>query len=316
MNNFSFDDPNSMQSSAFINWGYMRVQDGYYLPTVNFEALQGLLKINAYHTAMLHFKKNMIYRWYKSTPFLDAETLNKAAFDFVVLANCYFQVHRNGLGAAARLSYLPALNMRKSVKPDIYVQLIDGVVIEYAAGEIIHLKETNAGQDIYGVPQYMGGIQSILLSNDATKFRRKYYENGANNGYILVTNDANIGTDTANKLLQVLGGIGTGIKNFYINIAKSSAIEPVKVIPINNKAINDQFKVIKYITEAEMCACHRIPASLAAVMPNNMGHLSVIKNQLKLYQAIEIPALQNVFIRINNLVGRDVVQFADFEDEQ
>lgn len=312
MNTFSFG---ALQSSGLVDCGFVRVQDGYYVPPVNFDELYALLSISPYHASMLHFKQNMILRWYKPTAFLDFETLNKAALDFVVLANCYFKKHYNDLGEVVCLSYLPALAMRKSTKPNVYVQLLNGkVFVKFEAGEVIHLKESDANQGIYGVPQYMGGIQSILLSNDATKFRQKYYENGVNNSYILVTNDCNINNDTANKILQVLSGIGTGIKNLYINITKSSAIEPVKVIPLNDKAVNDQFKVIKYITEAELVACHRIPASLAAVMPNNMGHLSVIKNQMKLYQAIEIPIFQKMFTRINDFVGRDVVQFKEFDD--
>jgi capsid portal protein len=84
----------------------------------------------------------------------------------------------------------------------------------------------------------MGGIQSILLNYESSLFRRRFYENGGHIGYI----------------------------------------EPIKVIPINNKTIKDEFYKIKEITESELCACHRIPDSLAAVMPNSKGSFLALKN--------------------------------------
>ncbi len=48
-------------------------------------------------------------------------------------------------------------------------------------------------------------------------------------------------------------------------------------------------------------------------MPNSKGSFLSIKKQLKLYHTLEVPALQQVFIRINDFIGRDVIQFDSFD---
>ncbi len=316
MKNISFGIPVSTLNSKLFDCGYVTVENGYYVPPIDFDDLYSLLFIGSYHAPMLHFKKNMTCLWYKTTSFLDFDTLEKAALDFVVLANCYFKVHRNGFGKVVRLSYLPALSMRKSIKPNVYVQLTENnqELIEFEAGEVIHLKEYSVNQDIYGIPQYIGGIQSILLNHESSLFRRRFYENGGHIGYILVSNDANISQDTAKKIQEVLStSKGRTLTSMYINIPKSSSKEPIKVIPINNKTVKDEFYKIKEITESELCACHRIPASLAAIMPNSKGSFLSIKKQLKLYHTLEVPALQQVFIRINDFIRREVIQFDSFD---
>ena len=47
-------------------------------------------------------------------------------------------------------------------------------------------------QQVYGSPDYVGGIQSALLNSDATVFRRRYFSNGAHMGFILYSTDPDL----------------------------------------------------------------------------------------------------------------------------
>lgn len=316
---FSFGDPEPVLNNAVVNFGsFLALQGEYYVPPVSFQGLAKLMGANPYHGPILHFKKNMISRWHKPTPLMGTQTLIDSAFDFVTFGNAYYQDHLNGFGKTVRLSRLPALNMRKHRKKDIYIQLltngetINGKnYIEYAQGEVLPIKETDVSQDYYGIPQYAGGIQSILLSESATLFRRKYYVNGAHLGYILVTHDANIDPETAKKLeSSIKEGKGAGnFRSIYMNIPRSSSREPVKIIPIGDIGTKDEFQKIKEVTEMEMCAMHRVYPSLAAIIPANTGGFGNITDTLLVYKDIEVVPLQGRFLSLNDLIGREAVIF-------
>lgn len=51
-------------------------------------------------------------------------------------------------------------------------------------------------QQVYGSPDYVGGIQSALLNSDATVFRRRYFNNGAHMGFILYSTDPDLHSES------------------------------------------------------------------------------------------------------------------------
>ena len=66
--------------------------------------------------------------------------------------------------------------MRRMRDPERYGLLLpNGQFHEFGAGEVLHLKNYDVCQTIYGLPGYLGAIQSMLLNEDATLFRRRYY---------------------------------------------------------------------------------------------------------------------------------------------
>jgi PBSX family phage portal protein len=315
----SFGDPEPVLSSAVVNFGsFLNMAGEYYLPPVSFHGLTKLLGANPYHAPILHLKKNLISLYHKPNKIMSYSTLNDSAFDFLTYGNSFYQDHLNGFGKTVRLSRLPALNMRKHRTKNVYIQLLpvglsqnSKSYIEYAEGEVLHIKETDVGQDYYGVPQYAGGIQSILLSEAATLFRRKYYINGAHLGYILVTHDANIDNETRKQIEDnVRAGKGAGnFRSLYMNVTKSSSREPVKVIPIGDIGTKDEFQRIKEVTEMEMCAMHRMYPSLAAIIPANVGGFGNINDTFAVYKEIELTPMQQRFLLINEMLNKDVVVF-------
>ncbi|MFM9768098.1 hypothetical protein, partial [Streptomyces scabiei] len=51
-------------------------------------------------------------------------------------------------------------------------------------------READINQEIYGLPEWKAALQSALLNESATLFRRKYYQNGSHAGFILYMHDA------------------------------------------------------------------------------------------------------------------------------
>lgn len=323
---FAFGDPEPIlgNSISSLLQSFTSAGGWYYTPPVDLLGLAQLMRANSYHGPILYFKRNMIVKWFAPSHLISNEVMERAALDYVVTGNCYFQRFYDRFGNVVRLGYLPALRMRRHAKQeDTYVQLVNATTpglesalygsgyIEFQPGEVVQLQEYDLEQGIYGVPQYLGGIQSVLLSEASTLFRRKYYVNGAHLGYILVTNDANISPETEAQIEQaVKQGKGAGnFRSLYMNVPKSNSREPVKVIPIGSIGSNDEFQAIKEVTEMEMLAMHRVPPNLAAIIPANNGGFGDLIKTLQAYHELEVQALQGKFLQLNEVISGNPVVF-------
>jgi PBSX family phage portal protein len=189
----------------------------------------------------------------------------------------------------------------------------DGSKTEFKPGEVIQINNPDLKQDIYGLPEYLGGIQSVLLSEEAGLFRRKYYSNGAHMGYILVTNDADLDEETAEKIQKkVQSSKGPGnFRSLYLNIGKSAARDPVQIIPVGDIGTKDEFERVKNITMIEILSMHRMQPGLSGIMPDNTGGFGDIEKIMKVYHELEIGALQQPFLEINQLIGARAVSFRE-----
>jgi PBSX family phage portal protein len=208
----------------------------------------------------------------------------------------------NRFGKTLYLKRLPAIAMRKSVEPGKYIKLnADGEIIRFKKDEVIHIQEPDIKQDIYGLPEYLGGLQSVLLSEDSTLFRRRFYVNGAHMGYILVTSNAGISPTDAKAIEQEIKrgkGAGNG-RSLYLNIPKTIAKEPVQVLPIGELGTKDDFEKIQHATMREMIAMHRMQPGLAGLIPDNVGGFGDPKKIMEVYHDIEVIPMQQPFLELN-----------------
>jgi len=313
---FTFGDAEPVLSKNPIDYLGILMEAGgrYYAPPIDLDGLADLMGANAYHGTILHFKKNMIMKWFVPTRFLSRADMSLLAMNFLVMGNGYLQQLRNPFGRTSRLKSLPAIRMRRGKDPELFFMVRkNGVIVEFEAGEVVQMRQPDLRQDIYGVPDYIGGIQSVLLSEEATLFRRKYYINGAHMGYILVTHDAGIDDETAKMIEEkVKNSKGPGnFRSLYMNIARTSSKEPVKIIPVGDIGTNDEFTRIKEITEREMLAMHRMPPGLSGIIPQNTSGFGDLEKLMKVYHELEITALQQPFLHLNELLGKEVVKFKE-----
>lgn len=320
---FTFGDPTPILDHNVYDYigTFLDIGGRYYTPPVSLQGLAKIMGANAYHGSILHFKKNMLCKWFLPSPLLSSSHLRAAALDFVVTENCYFQKFTDRFGKVLRLERLPAIAMRRAKEPGKYIKLVHDAdmfnsslgVVEYKKDEVIHLKGADVRQSIYGVPDYIGGIQAVLLSEDSTLFRRKYYLNGAHMGFILVTNDANLDEQTAKQIeskVKQSKGIGN-FSSLYINIPRSNSKEPVQIIPVGDIGTKDEYQKIKDTTQDELLVMHRMRPELMGIIPKNTGGFADPEKTMRVYHELEVQSMQQIFLELNEMIPSEPVKFKD-----
>ncbi|MDP8173669.1 phage portal protein [Pasteurella skyensis] len=269
-------------------------------PPVNRFALAKLPSQNAQHCGVINSRANMIAGGYLSGGLSKLE-MRALCLNLIMFGDAGILKIRNGFGKVVRLQVLSSLYLRKK-KKEGYRYLMrkslydieNNQVYDYKESDIIFIKLYDPQQQIYGVPDYLGGIQSALLNSDATIFRRRYYSNGAHMGFILYTNDPDMSEEAEEEIAKNLKN-SKGVGNFrsmFVNIPGGDP-DGVKVIPIGDTGKKDEFGNIKNISAQDVLTAHRFPPGLSGIIPT-MGSFGDPIKMREAYQEDEVLPLQEM----------------------
>ncbi|MBK0058248.1 phage portal protein [Pseudomonas sp. S44] len=287
--------------------GIFPTDDGrLYKPPVSRVGLAKLLRANAHHGAIPKFKRNLLLREFIPSEGCSAQTMSCAALDYMVFGEAYFLAHENFLGHVLELEHLPAINMRVKVDGGFVMLLQNGQEEEYDQDEIVHIKDYDVEQNIYGIPDYLGGLQALLLNEAATLFRRRYYSNGAHAGYIFYTNDPNLSEEDEEKLqAQISASKGVGnFRSMFVNIP-GGAENAIKIIPVGDFQAKDELEKVKNITRNDIIAAWRMNPALAGIIPETTGGFGDIEKIDRVYTSNEIRPICQLFDQVNEVLRED-----------
>ncbi|MCM2317961.1 MAG: phage portal protein [Pseudomonas sp.] len=268
--------------------------------------LAKLLRANAHHGTIPRFKRNLLLRDFLPSAGVSAQTMGRAALDFMVFGEAYFQRLTNVIGQVLELRHLPAINMRRKVDGGFVMLLPNGRELEFTADEIEHVMDYDVEQDVYGVPDYLGGMHSLLLNESATLFRRRYFNNGAHAGFIFYTNDPDLteeDEDNLRRQIESSKGVGN-FRSMFVNIPNGTE-KAIQLIPVGDVATKDEFEKIKNITRADVIAAWRMNPALAGIMPENVGGFGDIEKIDRVYTNNEIRPIAQLFLQINDTLRGD-----------
>ncbi|MDP8173114.1 phage portal protein [Pasteurella skyensis] len=289
--------------------------DKYYNPPVSFASLSKLRGASSYHESAIDVKKNILLSTITTTNLLSYTQLEKFVLDFLFFGNAYLQVQRNRFGEPLKVTAPLAKYVRVGVEQGKYYQVVNGVDdYEFPADSIFHLCQPDLNQEIYGIPSYLGALQSLLLNESATLFRRKYYVNGAHAGSIIYANDAGLsqeGAEELKKQLKQAKGRGN-FKNLFVHIPAGKD-GGIKVIPLSDAVGKDEFLNIKNTSRDDILAAHRVPPQLMGIIPTNTGGFGDVEKAAKVFCINEITILQRRLEEINTWLGRKVIKFGAYK---
>lgn len=264
------------------------------------------MRANAHHGAIPKFKRNLLLREFIASAGCGTETMGRAGLDYMVFGEAYFYNDTNAFGQVLALQHLPAINMRVRVDGGYVMLLPDNKEMEFEAHEISHVLDYDVEQNIYGVPDYLGGLQALLLNEAATLFRRRYYSNGAHAGYIFYTNDPDLTEEDEEELrAQISASKGVGnFRSMFVNIpnGKENAIQ---IIPVGDFQAKDELEKVKNITRNDVIAAWRMNPALAGIIPENTGGFGDIEKIDRVYTSNEIRPICQLFNQLNDRLRED-----------
>lgn len=318
---FRFGDPEPvLDGHSLFEYGYCPMYSNWYDLPYDIRAVSKLFRATSHHTSALTTKRNILTTAFKPHPLLSRQEFSALVLNLLTFANGYLHIERSRLGSILRIRARPAVHMRRMRDLDQYVQLHSGVDIaqgtehQFAKGEIIHIYEPDLDQEIYGIPHYLSSINSILLNEAATLFRRKYYKNGAHAGFILHISDAMNTQEDIDDVEQALrNSKGAGNFNNMLIYTPNGQKDGVKVIPLAEVAAKDEFMNIKIASRDDQLAAHCMPPQLIGVVPSNAGGFGDIEKAARVFFAHEIRYRMNMLLDINERLGIEVIRFDEYE---
>lgn len=302
-----FEDITAAPAFDYVGLGFDEVHECYE-PPVNRFALARLPSQNAQHCGILNSRANMISANYTGGA-LTRQEMRALTYNLITFGDVGLLKIRNGFGQVVRLAVLSSLYLRKMKNGNFRYLMrkslnntADNTVYTYHEKEIIFIKLYDPIQQVYGVPDYLGGLQSALLNSDATIFRRRYYSNGAHMGFILYSTDPDVSEEMEKEIAEKLTG-SKGVGNFrsmYVNVPNGNP-DGLKVIPIGDTGKKDEFGSIKNISAQDILTAHRFPPGLSGIIPQTGSFGDPIKMR-EVYRLDEVLPMQEL---IAESINRD-----------
>ncbi len=321
---FSFGDAESVLDRRELLYHMESWLNGrWYEPPVSLKSLARLLRVSAHHSSAIMVKRNLLVRQFRPSKLLSRTEFGKFVLDYLVMGNAYLERVDNVLGRPMALRNALALNTRRGVEEGAYFFLPGGVqgwgghfgnVHEFARGSVFHLLEPDVSQEIYGVPEYLSALQSSLLNEAATLFRRRYYLNGSHAGFIFYLSEANVNAESADQISETLNstkGMGN-FRNLFLHVPGGKK-DGVQIIPISEVAAKDGFLDLKNVTRDDILAAERVPPQLLGVVPTNSGGFGDVGKAANVFFRNEIEPIQWRMLDLNDWLGSEAIAFDPYE---
>jgi len=245
----------------------------YWEPPIDRGLLANLTRRNAQHGGIVQSRANMAAARFISGG-MTAQQVQAGFLNLIQFGDVALLKIRNGFRQPVRLFPLPSYRTRATLDGGAVVLEREQQLKRYRAKDIIWAKQYDPVQQVYGCPDYLGGLQSALLNEDATLFRRKYFINGAHMGFILYSTDPNLDADVEKELkekIQQSKGVGN-FRSLFVNIPNGKE-KGIQIIPVGNFESKDEFLNIKGVSAQDVFNAHRFPAGLGGMIPTNTAGL-------------------------------------------
>lgn len=310
---FDFGDPEPVLSRAsMLDLVQCNPNTHWFEPPLSLEGLARSFRASPHHSSAIILKRNMLAASLDPTPWLSRRDFAGMVQDYLIFGNCYARAILNRFGTPIRLEHALAKYIRRGLDMERYWWTpAYNKQQQYEAGEIVHILAPDINQEVYGIPEYISALQAALLNENATLFRRRYYENGSHAGYILyATGDFATGdVDKMRDALKRSKGPGN-FRNLFVH-ATGGKENGIKLLPIAEAGAKDAFLDIKNATRDDILAAHRVPPQLMGIVPANAGGFGDIGKATDTFFELELEPLQSAFLELNDTLGVEAIRFKE-----
>lgn len=315
MQAFAFGDPEPViNGRGLMDYLECLRSNKWYEPPVSLEGLTRTLRAAVHHASAINAKRNILTSMFVPNPLMSRAEFDKFAFNYLVLGNAYFEERRNRLGGRLGFTSRLAKYMRRDLNLVDYWWVPSYNQEEQIPGSaVFHLMDADLDQEIYGIPQWMSVLNSTLLNESATLFRRKYYQNGSHAGFILYVSDPAQSPDDIEAIRKALkDSKGPGnFRNLFM-YSPNGKKDGVQLIPVSQVAASDEFLNIKNATRDDILAAHRVPPQLMGIVPNNAAGFGDATKAAEIFYENEITPLIQRFNTFNEWAGAEIITFGPY----
>jgi len=313
---FTFGDPEGvMDRRDFLSYIEVWNNGRWYEPPVSLVGLAKARFVSPHHASAIAYKRNQLLRHFEPTRYLDSRNFGEFVLNLLTMGNGYFERTDNLARKPLALRNSPALYTRRGLEEGRY-WWVPGYKqeVEFRRDSVFHLFEPDLTQEIYGLPEYLGALQSGFLNEQATLFRRRYYANGSHAGFIFYLNEATLQQGDVDAIRQAMKDAkGPGnFRNLFIH-APAGKPDGVKIIPIAEVAAKDEFLGIKNTTRDDILAAHRVPPQLLGVVPINSGGFGDVSKAADVFYVNEIEPIWTRLFEVNEWLGVEAVRRREYE---
>lgn len=310
---FAFGDPESVIDRRELPQ-YFEVwrTTHWYHPPFPMVRLAQVFNMSPHHRGAIAVKTNLLVSQQVPTRWLSKNDFERFVIDFLQMGNGYLERVPNMAGGIQRAAFTPARHTRRGIDPDVFWFVENGVEqdFRFAPGTVFQLQQPDVAQEIYGVPEWISALQSGLLNESATLFRRRYYLNGAHAGFVFHLTDTLINQETVDQLVEKFKsakGVGN-FKNLFLYTPNGKK-DGVQIHPIADVAAKDEFLNVKNLSRDDLLTAHRMPPQLMGIIPQNAGGFGSVGEALDTFMRLEIVPIMGRMLAMNEWFGAEVLRF-------
>lgn len=291
----------------------------WYDPPISQIGIGRAYRMAPHHQSCILLKRNLLAASFQPHPLLTRADFARWALDWLVFGNAYMEQVPATTGRPMALRPSPAAWTRVGLEPGTHWFVQPNLMLadahRFAPDTVHHLLEPDPLQEIYGLPDYLSALQSGLLNENATIFRRRYYLNGAHAGFIMYVSEeamSQADSEAMRDALRQAKGPGN-FRNIYLHIPTGKK-DGVQILPIAEVAAKDEFMAIKEVTRDDMLAAHRVPPQLLGIVPKNGTGFGNVIDAARTFYQLEIVPIQQRMLDLNTWAGAEVLRFAEPAD--
>ncbi|WP_410000078.1 phage portal protein [Photobacterium sp. TY1-4] len=303
---FSFDNhAEPVDSGRWLtdyNELFYNDMDDYWEPPISPNGLAQIARANAYHGSALIARANYVTGRFVSGGGMRKRLVQGYCRDYFTFGHAALLKIRDHFRRVVRLEPISAMYVRRRKNGKWVFLQRDNQFKIYNENDIIWLAQYDPQQQIYGIPDYLGSIQSSMLNEDATLFRRRYYKNGAHMGFIFYATDPNLSPEDEDMMKKTIAS-SKGVGNFrsmFVNIPNGDE-KGIQLIPVGDIATKDEFERIKNITAQDILVGHRFPPGKGGMVPQGAANFGDPEKVGREYARDEIiPVCELIMDEVNN----------------